>query len=515
MSETVKHLLHPKFLHMTLFGFSAGIPYFLIFSSLSLWLDQVGVEKSAITYFSWAALGYSFKYLWSPLVDRLPIPYLSHKLGQRRAWLLCIQLLIMLAIALMAFTDPAQSVEALTQMALAVTLLGFSAATQDILIDAWRIEASTDKDIAMLSSVYTVGYRLGMVTSGAGALYIAAYFGTSIESYNYSAWKISYLSMALTLLVGIGTTLWIKEPKKADALVHNTRDYLAVIMIFIVSIAVMIVTYQLTSPFIASLKTGLFDLTSNQALATTLSTASQLFVALSLAILAAWLVSFSTWVNNDMIKDVYWLPVYDLFLKHRKHIGLLIGIICLYRISDIVMGVTANLFYQYKGFDLDEIASIVKTFGLFMTISGGILGGFLVVKYGIMKIMIIAAILSAATNLLFMMMVEMDKSLAFLTFMISADNLSQGMALTAFVGFLSLLVNRQFTAVQYAMFSSVMTLFPKILGGYSGGMVEQMGFANFYLMTAVIGIPVVLMLIYAVRINAFHFESKTPKQETW
>ena len=114
-----------------------------------------------------------------------------------------------------------------------------------------------------------------------------------------------------------------------------------------------------------------------------------------------------------------------------------------------------------------------------------------------------------------MMMVEMDKSLAFLTFMISADNLSQGMALTAFVGFLSLLVNRQFTAVQYAMFSSVMTLFPKILGGYSGGMVEQMGFANFYLMTAVIGIPVVLMLIYAVRINAFHFESKTPKQETW
>ncbi len=510
MSETIKHLLHPKFLHMTLFGFSAGIPYFLIFSSLSLWLDQVGVEKSAITYFSWAALGYSFKYLWSPLVDRLPIPILSSRMGQRRGWLLFIQIMIMVAISLMAFTDPAHGVNALTQMALSVTLLGFTAATQDILIDAWRIEASTDKDIAMLSSVYTVGYRLGMLTSGAGALYIAAYFGTSMDHYNYGAWKISYLSMAATMLIGIGTTLWIKEPKKAAALVHNTKDYLAVVFIFIISIAVLILTYKQTAPFMVEFKAYLSQLTGNQPLATFITTTLQLLLALGFAALTAWLVSHSSMVNKAMIKDVYWSPVYDLFLRNKKHIGLLIGIICLYRISDIVMGVTANLFYQFKGFDLDEIASIVKTFGLIMTISGGILGGFLVVKFGIMRIMIIAAILSAATNLLFMIMVDMEKSLTFLTFMISADNLSQGMALTAFVGFLSLLVNRQFTAVQYAMFSSVMTLFPKILGGYSGGMVEQMGYANFYLMTAVIGIPVVLMLMYANKRQIFEFQ-KTEK----
>ena len=512
MSETLKHLLHPKFLHMTLFGFSAGIPYFLIFSSLSLWLDQVGVEKSAITYFSWAALGYSFKYLWSPLVDRLPIPYLSARMGQRRAWLLCIQLLVMLAIALMGLTDPAASQNALIQMALAVTLLGFSAATQDILIDAWRIEASTEKDIAMLSSVYTVGYRLGMLTSGAGALYIAAYFGTSMETYQYSAWKISYLTMACTMLIGIGTTLWIKEPKKADALVHETKDYLAVVAVFVISIGVLIVTYQLTADVFQQLQSQLQSWFNNRPLSSTLTTALQLFLALGLAALTARLVATAQWVNIDMIKDVYWSPVHDLFKRHKQHIWLIIGIICLYRISDIVMGVTANLFYQYKGFDLDEIASIVKTFGLIMTISGGILGGFLVVKFGIMRIMIIAAVLSAATNLLFMMMVDMEKSLVFLTFMISADNLSQGMALTAFVGFLSLLVNRQFTAVQYAMFSSVMTLFPKILGGYSGGMVEQMGYANFYLMTAIIGIPVVLMLMYARRRRVFEFDQNPPPQ---
>ena len=505
MAETFKNLLHPKFLHMTLFGFSAGIPYYLIFSSLSLWLDQVGVESSSITYFSWAALGYSFKYLWSPLVDRLPIPILSAKMGQRRAWLLLIQLLIILAISLMAFTDPAQSAQALTQMALAVTLLGFSAATQDILIDAWRIEASTDKDIAMLSSVYTVGYRLGMLTSGAGALYVAAYFGTSMENYNYTAWQISYLSMAATILVGVATTLWIKEPQKAKSLVHSTKDYLAVILIFIIGITVIITVYRSLSPFTAQIQNMLFQWFNNKPLASLLTTLMQLGTSLTFAVLAALLTAKTPMVNTDMIKEVYWHPVHDLFKRHKKHIWLLVGIICTYRISDIVMGVTANLFYQYKGFDLDEIASIVKTFGLIMTISGGIVGGFLVVRYGIMKIMIIAAILSAATNLLFMVMDGMDKSLIYLTFMISADNLSQGMALTAFVGFLSLLVNRQFTAVQYAMFSSVMTLFPKILGGYSGGMVEQMGYANFYLMTAIIGIPVVLMLMYAVKIKAFEF----------
>ncbi|MCX7554939.1 MFS transporter [Marinicella sp. S1101] len=508
MPETLKHLIHPKFLHMTLFGFSAGIPYFLIFSSLSLWLDQVGVEKSAITYFSWAALGYSFKYLWSPLVDRLPIPYLSRRMGQRRAWLLCIQLLIMVAISLMGLTNPAASEQALVQMALAVTLLGFSAATQDILIDAWRIEASTEKDIAMLSSVYTVGYRLGMLTSGAGALYIAAYFGTSMDNYQYSAWKISYLSMATVMLVGLGTTLWIKEPKKADSLVHKTKDYMAVVAVFVISIGVLILTYQMTAGLFQTVQEQMLAWTGNKPLSSTFTTAGQLLLALLLAAITARLVSTSSWVNIDMIKEVYWSPVHDLFLRHKQHIWLIIGIICLYRISDIVMGVTANLFYQFKGFDLDEIAGIVKTFGLIMTISGGIVGGFLVVKYGIMRIMIIAAVLSAATNLLFMVMVDMEKSLVYLTFMISADNLSQGMALTAFVGFLSLLVNRQFTAVQYAMFSSVMTLFPKILGGYSGGMVEQMGYANFYLMTAIIGIPVVLMLMYAKKVKAFAFDHK-------
>src|SRR5690554_557979 len=245
MPMVLRYLFKPKFLHMTLLGFVAGVPLYLIFSSLSLWLDQVGIAKSEITYFSWAALGYSFKFLWSPLVDRLPIPVLSRLMGQRRGWLLTVQVVIMLAIIWMAMTDPAGGEGALIRMAMATVLLGFSSATQDILIDAWRIEASTEQDIAMLSSVYIIGYRLGMIASGAGALFIAGYLGTAVGDYRYQAWQISYLVMACTMLVGIATTLAIKEPQTKQELVHSTRDYLGVLLVFVVSIITFVVVYIL------------------------------------------------------------------------------------------------------------------------------------------------------------------------------------------------------------------------------------------------------------------------------
>nr|HPQ97602.1 MFS transporter [Thiolinea sp.] len=138
--ETLKTFLHPRVITMLFLGFAAGIPILLIFSSLSLWLGEAGVERKAVTFFSWAALGYSFKFIWAPLIDKLPLPVLTRVLGRRRAWMLVAQLLIMLAIVLMGSTDPARSQGNLTLMALAAVLLGFSSATQDIVIDAYRIE---------------------------------------------------------------------------------------------------------------------------------------------------------------------------------------------------------------------------------------------------------------------------------------------------------------------------------------------------------------------------------------
>ncbi|MCX7545230.1 AmpG family muropeptide MFS transporter [Marinicella gelatinilytica] len=512
MPSVLYYLFKPKFLHMTLLGFVAGIPLYLIFSSLSLWLDQVGVAKSEITYFSWAALAYSFKFLWSPLVDKLPIPVLSRIMGQRRAWLLVVQILIMSAIVWMAMTNPAAGDGALLRMAMATVLLGFSSATQDILIDAWRIEASTEKDIAMLSSVYIVGYRLGMITSGAGALFIAGYLGTAVGNYQYQAWQISYLIMACVMLVGIATTLAIKEPPTKQELVHSTRDYLGVLLVFVFSMVVFVMVYWSLSDNIEHLSSQLSAVISNTILIDTLTVTIRLLVALMAAFVMAKLIGLSGFVNQAMMRSVYVQPVADLFERHRRYIVLLVGIIALYRVSDIVMGVSANLFYQHMGFSLDEIAGIVKTFGLVMTLTGGLIGGVLVVKFGILRIMLIGAVLSSLTNLLFMVMAGMDKSVWFLALMISADNLSAGLAMTAFVGFLSLLVNRRFTAVQYAMFSSVMTLFPKILGGYSGGMVETLGFGGFFLMTAIIGLPVILMLLYAIKVKAFEFTASADSE---
>ena len=198
---------------MLFLGFSAGIPILLIFSSLSLWLGEAGIDKSAVTFFSWAALGYSFKFVWAPLIDELPVPFLTQRLGRRRAWLLIAQCLIICAICIMAFSDPALGHSYLYQMAAGAVLLGFSAATQDIVIDAYRIELAETEMQTVLASTYNAGYRIGMIVAGAGALFLAASLGTAKGNYIYSAWKTTYLAMAAVMLVGIVTTLIIREPK--------------------------------------------------------------------------------------------------------------------------------------------------------------------------------------------------------------------------------------------------------------------------------------------------------------
>ena len=202
-------LLHPRVITMLFLGFSAGIPILLIFSSLSLWLGEAGVERKAVTFFSWAALGYSFKFIWAPLVDQLPIPWLTARLGRRRSWMLLSQFAVVVAILVMASVDPASAVDALTVMAFGAVLLGFSSATQDIVIDAYRIESAPVDLQAMMSSTYIAGYRIGMVVAGAGALFLADALGSTKGAYSYGAWQMTYGLMSLTMLVGIVTTLTI------------------------------------------------------------------------------------------------------------------------------------------------------------------------------------------------------------------------------------------------------------------------------------------------------------------
>ncbi len=488
---------HPRVITMLLLGFSAGVPLLLIFSSLGLWLREAGIERSAVTYFSWAALGYSFKFLWAPLVDRLPLPWLTRRLGRRRAWLLVSQLAVMFAIWAMGATNPAAGPEQLNLMAMAAVALGFSAATQDIVIDAYRIESAGSELQAMMSSSYIAGYRIGMLASGAGALYLASDLGSELGSYDYGAWRATYGIMALTMLVGLGTTLVINEPDGSanHTSGHSLREYAGFLAMFLISVAGLIIAFDLSSDLAVKGKAILGDFTGNATLGSFLVELFRLFIGATAALALAWCSIAVGIADRDIATETYVVPVKDFFRRYGVSIAwLLLALIGLYRISDIVLGVIANVFFQDMGFSKQEIAAIVKTFGLMMTILGGFLGGVLSIRFGVMRILFVGAVLTVLTNLLFMLLAFAGHNTELLYAVICADNLSAGLASAAFIAFLSRLTNISFTAVQYAIFSSLMTLFPKIIGGYSGSMVDGLGYANFFLIASLMGIPVLWLI---------------------
>lgn len=486
---------------MLFLGFSAGIPILLIFSSLSLWLREAGVARSAVTFFSWAALGYSFKFVWAPLIDRLPLPWLTRLLGRRRAWMLTAQCLIILSILWMSSLDPAAGGNSLTLMALAAVMLGFSSATQDIVIDAYRIE-SADADLqSIMSATYIAGYRIGMLVAGAGALFLADALGTAMGAYSYDAWRWTYMVMSGSMLVGLVTTLLVPEPLSNSKAFNEypVRDYLALLLLFLVAVVGFIGTYYLSSDQLDLIKRSLGD-SAFKHLASFFLEFARLILALTLAWLVMRLSLHFHLLNRSLVVESFVAPVQEFFSRHGAKVAwLLLGLIGVYRISDIVLGVISNVFYQDLGFTKGQIATVVKTFGLFMTIAGGFLGGLLSVHYGVMRILMLGGILAAATNLLFMLLASSGNDIWMLYLVISADNLSAGLASAAFVAFLSGLTNISFTAVQYAIFSSLMTLLPKLLGGFSGTLVDQLGYPNFFLFTTLLGLPVIWLIWFAAK----------------
>ena len=485
-------------------GFSSGIPLYLIFSSLSLWLREAGVERSAVTFFSWAALGYSFKFIWAPLVDKLPLPVLSGMLGRRRGWLLLSQIAVILSIVWMAMSDPQQS---LLVMALAAVALGFTAATQDIVIDALRIELDSPQIQALLASTYVAGYRLGMIVSGAGALYLAQGFGSTTEIYSYDAWRNTYLCMALLMLVGVVTTLLISEPdpsSETTAYPYATQDYVRFLLVFVVSIGVFVAELRFFpaavirfSPVIVL--QFILDMFA-QFPAYLQLIFSFCFSALNLilALLAMFLVARASLqlglANRQLVDESYIQPLADFLRRYGRLAIWVLLLVGFYRVSDIVLGVIANVFYQDMGYSKVEIASVSKTFGVIMTITGSFMGGFLILKFGVMRILMLGGVLVALTNLLFMVLANSDADIVLLTAVIAADNLSAGIAIGSFIAWLSSLTNVSFTATQYAIFSSLMTLFPKLLGGYSGTIVEAIGYSSFFLAASLLGVPVIWLI---------------------
>lgn len=421
---------HRQVLSIFVLGFSSGLPLMLVFGVLSFWLREADVSRADIGYFSWVAMAYAIKWLWSPLADHLKIPLLHQKLGRRRSWLLTSQILVAVAICCMALTDPQQN---LALMAALAVLLAFASATQDINVDAFRIESAAVEMQAALAAAYLTGYRLAMILASAGTLWLAALFSDGKE-YDLAGWQQAYLVMALCMLPGILTTLLSKEPVSGLEQQQNTDG--------------------------------------------------------------TWAQRFSAWLKQAVVA-----PFIDFFNRYKWHALLILALIACYRLTDVVMGVMANAFYVDMGYSKEEVASVSKVFGVIMTLIGAALGGVLINQFGIMKILFAGAILSAATNLLFSALSQIGYDLMWLTLVISADNLSAGIATSAFIAYLSSLVNLAFTATQYAMFSSLMLLLPKFTGGFSGQWVDQMGYSNFFIMTAAMGVPVLLLIILLARVT--------------
>ncbi len=417
--EALEVYRKPQVITMLFLGFSAGLPFLLVFSTLTVFLFEAGIARSTIGFFSWIGITYSIKVLWAPVVDSVRLPVLYDIFGQRRSWILLGQIGIAVGLAAIAITDPSSHIALLACFGL---LVAFSSATQDISIDAYRIESAIPKYQAAMSAAYVFGYRLALLVAGAGALYLAEYFG----------WVSTYVIMAALMSVGIVTVIIIAEPERREG-----------------------------------------DSLRNLAASQAVGRAARL----------------ALWFKHSVVG-----PFADFFGRHGLHALIILLLIALYRVSDITMGVMANPFYLEMGFTKPEIADVTKIFGFFMTIAGSALGGLLVVKFGVRPILLVGAVMVASTNLLFAWMALSDPTLWRLAVVVSADNLSGGLAVVAFIAYLSGLTSTAYTATQYALFSSLMTLPGKFVGGFSGVIVDTAGYPWFFTLAAGLGVPAIILV---------------------
>jgi MFS transporter, PAT family, beta-lactamase induction signal transducer AmpG len=418
--------LQPASLRMLFLGFAAGLPLLLVLGTLSFRLREAGIDRSTIGYLSWVGLAYAFKWVWAPLVDRMPIPYFTRQLGRRRSWLLLAQFMVIIGVVGMAISDPRQTLGPVVWCAL---LVAVGSATQDIALDAFRIESAEPTQQAALAASYQTGYRLAMIWAGAGVLWVAAWVqGDNSAGYVQAAWQAAYLVMAASMAVGLFTVLISKEPIQAELPpARNAKE----------------------------------------------------------------------WLQGALVE-----PFADFLKRYRWQAVLILSLIAVYRISDVVMGIMANPFYVDMGYTKAEVASVTKVYGVLMTLFGAFVGGVMALRWGVMRILMLGAILSALSNLLFAWLSGHGHDVHALILVVSADNLASGIASAAFIAYLSSLTNIQYSATQYALLSSMMLLLPKFIAGFSGDFVNAYGYANFFNATALLGMPVLILVALAWRFQA-------------
>jgi PAT family beta-lactamase induction signal transducer AmpG len=423
----------PKVLAMLFLGFSAGLPFMLVFQTLSAWLRQAGIERATIGMLAWVGIVYSIKFLWAPIVDRFRLPLLYRLLGRRRSWMLLAQVGVAFGLFNLAHADPAASVRF---VALSALFIAFCAATQDIALDAWRIESAPPEMQGGMAAAYQLGYRIAIMTGTAGALWIAADAG----------WRASYSTMAALMGIGVITTLLVREPVVANQ-----------------------------------------------------QSAQHERVVEWLAARAHWppfLRDAGAWFVGAVIE-----PVADFFRRYGLGLGLLLfAFIGSYRLSDYAMGVMANPFYLDQGFTLKQVATVVKILGVVASMVGVIVGGTLVAKLGVVRTLVVGSVILMISHCSFALLAATGEPLVI---GLGVVNVIDFMALsihgTALIAFLSSLTSSKYTATQYAVLSSLYALPGKLLMGTSGFVVDAIDYPAFFIYTALLNVPALVMLFWLVK----------------
>jgi PAT family beta-lactamase induction signal transducer AmpG len=436
---------NPRIVAMLLLGFSSGLPFMLVFSTLSAWLRQSGLNRATIGMLAWVGLVYSIKFLWAPMVDRMPLPFLTRWLGRRRSWMLLAQIGVGLGLLHVAHLDPAASVRA---VAMATLFVAFCAATQDIVVDAWRIEAASQALQGGMAAAYQLGYRLAIMVASAGALWIAADI----------SWLAAYSAMAALMSIGVITTLCVSEPQP------RAEEQ----------------SIQQEARVIDWLKRN--------------------------GHLPPLIQSAGSWFLGAVV-----CPIIDFFTRFGLMLGVLIfGFISTYRLTDYAMGVMANPFYLDQGFTLKQIAAVVKGFGLVSAFAGVLIGGTVIARLGLRRALITGSIAVMCSNCAFALLAASHSSdIVGLAIVNSLDNLALGIHGTSLIAFMSSLTSARYTATQYAVLSSLYALPGKLLMGASGFVVDALGYSGFFCYTAMLSVPGLLLLIWLGKRAPDKFAAKT------
>ena len=461
---------------MIALGFAGALPYFLIFDTLSAWFRASALPLEVIGFFSLVTLVASFKFLWAPFIDRTSVPVLSKWLGHRRSWMLLCQALIITGLLLIAGSDPTRSIGVVAVFAV---LVGFSSASQDIVIDAWRIEVAGDTKQGVMAAAYQWGYRVGMIIAGAVPLLLAGTYG----------WNLSYAVMAA--LMGIGVVAVFAAPREQrhairpidtagipPAPLRDAAEWIARLAILLTGALILGSGLIANAGILAQVLRALGAQGAADRTVAAWASEARVWIHFAAVVVGIGILAISTLAlpgvrtrPGTYLSSALAEPLRDFFARYGSTGGLILALICLYRIPDFVLNIM-NPFYLDLGYTLAEIAQVRKVFGIVMTMFGVFVGGVLVARYGLLRAMVIGAFAGPISNLLFIWLAFQPHNLWSLFIAIGLDNVAGGIAGTCLIAYMSSLTSAGFTATQYALFSSLYAIPGRLVASQSGRIVE-------------------------------------------